>query len=29
VMGVAGPWMLTSLVEYIRSVLLSLPSAAS
>ncbi len=29
VMGLAGPWMLTSLVEYIRSVLLSLPSAAS
>ena len=29
VMGIAGPWMLTSLVEYIRSVLLSLPSAAS
>ena len=29
VMGVAGPWMLTSLVEYLRSVLLSLPQAAS
>ena len=29
VLGVAGPWMLTSLVEYLRSVLLSLPSAAS
>jgi flagellar biosynthetic protein FliQ len=29
VMGIAGPWMLTTLVEYIRSVLLSLPSAAS
>ena len=29
VMGVAGQWMLTSLVEYLRSVLLSLPSAAS
>ncbi len=27
VLGVAGPWMLTSLVEYLRSVLLSLPSA--
>ena len=27
VMGLAGPWMLTTLVEYIRSVLLSLPSA--
>ena len=29
VMGVAGPWMLTSLVEYLRSVLMSLGSAAS
>jgi flagellar biosynthetic protein FliQ len=29
VLGVAGPWMLTSLVEYIRSVLLSLPMAAT
>ena len=29
VMGVAGPWMLTTLVEYLRSVLLSLPAAAS
>ncbi len=29
VMGLAGPWMLTSLVEYIRSVLLSLPMAAT
>ena len=28
VLGVAGPWMLTSLVEYLRSVLLSLPQAA-
>ena len=27
VMGIAGPWMLTTLVEYIRSVLLSIPSA--
>ena len=27
VMGLAGPWMLTTLVEYLRSVLLSLPSA--
>ena len=27
VLAVAGPWMLTSLVEYLRSVLLSLPSA--
>ena len=29
VLGVAKPWMLTSLVEYLRSVLLSLPSAAA
>ncbi|HEX7689775.1 MAG TPA: flagellar biosynthesis protein FliQ [Burkholderiaceae bacterium] len=29
VMGLAGPWMLTSLVEYLRSVLLSLPQATS
>ena len=29
VMGLAGPWMLTSLVEYLRSVLMSLPTAAS
>jgi len=29
VLGFAGPWMLTSLVEYLRSVLLSLPSATS
>jgi flagellar biosynthesis protein FliQ len=29
VVGVAGPWMLTTLVEYIRSVLLSLPTAAT
>jgi len=27
VMGLAGPWMLTTLVEYLRSVLMSLPSA--
>ena len=27
VMGLAGPWMVTTLVEYLRSVLLSLPSA--
>ena len=27
VMGLAGPWMLTTLVEYLRSVLLSLPTA--
>jgi flagellar biosynthetic protein FliQ len=29
VLGLAGPWMLTTLVEYLRSVLLSLPSAVS
>ena len=29
VLGFAGPWMLTSLVEYLRDVLLSLPSATS
>jgi flagellar biosynthetic protein FliQ len=29
VVGVAGPWMLTTLVEYIRGVLLSLPTAAT
>ena len=29
VLGIAGPWMLTTLVEYIRSVLLSLPTAAT
>jgi flagellar biosynthetic protein FliQ len=27
VMGLAGPWMITTLVEYLRSVLLSLPTA--
>ena len=27
VMGLAGPWMLTTLVEYLRTVLLSLPTA--
>src|SRR5262249_52992202 len=27
VMGLAGPWMLTTLVEYLRGVLLSLPTA--
>ena len=29
VMGLTGPWMVTTLVEYLRSVLLSLPAAAS
>jgi len=28
VLGFAGPWMLTSLVEYLRGVLLSIPQAA-
>lgn len=28
VMAVAGPWMLTELVEYLRSMLLSIPTAA-
>ena len=27
VMGLTGPWMITTLVEYLRSVLLSLPTA--
>ena len=27
VLGVAGPWMLTTLVDYLRSVLLSIPAA--
>jgi flagellar biosynthetic protein FliQ len=27
VLGVAGPWMLTTLVEYIRNTLLAIPSA--
>ncbi|MCY7316957.1 MAG: flagellar biosynthesis protein FliQ [Rubrivivax sp.] len=27
VLAVAGPWMLSSLVEYIRAVLLSIPAA--
>ena len=29
VFGFAGPWMLNTLVEYLRSVLLSLPSAVT
>jgi len=29
VFGFAGPWMLTTIVEYLRSVLLSIPQAAS
>ena len=29
VFGFAGPWMLTTLVEYLRSVLLALPTGAS
>jgi len=28
VFGFAGPWMLTTIVEYLRSVLLSIPQAA-
>ncbi len=27
VLGIAGPWMLTTLVEYIRSTLMAIPSA--
>ncbi len=27
VLGVAGPWMLTTLVEYIRNTLLAIPSS--
>jgi flagellar biosynthetic protein FliQ len=27
VLGIAGPWMLTTLVEYIRNTLLAIPSA--
>jgi flagellar biosynthetic protein FliQ len=26
VLALAGPWMMTSLVEYLRSILLSIPS---
>lgn len=29
VMAVAGPWMLISLVDYLRSMLLAIPSAAA
>ena len=29
VLGVAGPWMMTTLVEYLRSVLMSLATAAT
>jgi flagellar biosynthetic protein FliQ len=28
VMAVAGPWMMTTLVDYLRSMLLSIPTAA-
>jgi flagellar biosynthetic protein FliQ len=28
VMAVAGPWMMTSLIDYLRAMLLSIPSAA-
>jgi flagellar biosynthetic protein FliQ len=27
VLGIAGPWMVTTLVEYLQTVLLSIPSA--
>jgi flagellar biosynthesis protein FliQ len=27
VLGIAGPWMVSTLVEYIRSVLMAIPSA--
>jgi flagellar biosynthetic protein FliQ len=27
VLGIAGPWMLTTLVEYIRNTLMAIPSA--
>ena len=27
VLGIAGPWMLTTLVEYIRNTLLAIPAA--
>jgi flagellar biosynthetic protein FliQ len=27
VLGIAGPWMMTTLVEYLRAMLLALPSA--
>jgi flagellar biosynthetic protein FliQ len=29
VMGVAGPWMITTLVDYIRQILMSLATAAT
>ncbi len=29
VLGIAGPWMITSLVDYLRTTLLSLATAAS
>jgi flagellar biosynthetic protein FliQ len=28
VMAVAGPWMMTTLIDYLRAMLLSIPSAA-
>jgi flagellar biosynthetic protein FliQ len=27
VLAVAGPWMMTTLVEYLRSILLSIPAS--
>jgi flagellar biosynthetic protein FliQ len=29
VLGIAGPWMMTSLVEYLRRMLLSIPGAVN
>jgi flagellar biosynthetic protein FliQ len=29
VLALAGPWMMTSLVEYLRSILLSIPSTVA
>ena len=29
VLGIAGPWMMTSLVEYLRRMLLSIPSVVN
>jgi flagellar biosynthetic protein FliQ len=29
VMAIAGPWMMTTLIDYLRSMLLSIPTAAA
>jgi flagellar biosynthetic protein FliQ len=29
VLGIAGPWMMTSLVEYLRRMLLSIPGVVN